>query len=203
MVVATTGFFDGVHRGHRKVIDTLCRRAGELGAESAVVTFWPHPRNVLRQDARDLRLLTSLEEKKELLKACGVDQIHVINFTRQFSMLSCEEFIKDYIIGKLGATEMIVGYDHHLGNPAFSTDIASVASGLGLKTIKEESVSDQYNTISSTYIRNLIATGGVVVSAVTLTSSDILYPTIQYILDPLARRGISSLSLFGIFSLIM
>ena len=48
MVVATTGFFDGVHLGHRKVIDTLCRRAGELGAESAVVTFWPHPRNVLR-----------------------------------------------------------------------------------------------------------------------------------------------------------
>lgn len=161
MVVATTGFFDGVHLGHRKVIDTLCRRAVELGAESAVVTFWPHPRNVLRQDARELRLLTSLEEKKELLKGCGVDQIHVLDFTRQFSKLSCEDFIRDYLIGKLGVSEMIVGYDHHLGNPAYSTDIASVASRLGLKTIKAESVSDQYNTISSTYIRNLVTTGGI------------------------------------------
>lgn len=160
-VIATTGFFDGVHTGHRKVIDTLCSTARERGAKSAVVTFWPHPRNVLRQDARELRLLNSLEEKKELLKACGVDEIHVLDFTRAFSRLSCEQFLKDYIIGELGASAMIVGYDHHLGNPAFSTDIASVAKGLGLETIKAGSVSDQYNTISSTYIRNLVATGGI------------------------------------------
>ena len=160
-VIATTGFFDGVHTGHRKVIDTLCRTAAERGAKSAVVTFWPHPRNVLRQDARELRLLNSLEEKKELLKACGVDEIHVLDFTRELSRTSCEQFLRQYIIGELGASAMIVGYDHHLGNPQFSTDIASVAASLNLETIKAGSVSDQYNTISSTYIRNLVATGGI------------------------------------------
>ena len=160
-VIATTGFFDGVHTGHRKVIDTLCRTAQQRGAKSVVVTFWPHPRNVLRQDARELRLLNSLDEKTELIKACGVDEVHVVDFTRALSRISCEDFLKEYIIGQLGASTMIVGYDHHLGNPQFSTDIAKVAKGLGLETIKAASVSDQYNTISSTYIRNLVATGGI------------------------------------------
>lgn len=161
MVIATTGFFDGVHKGHRKVIDTLCRTAKERGAESAVVTFWPHPRNVLRQDARELRLLSSLEEKKELLYACGVDRVEVIDFTRSLSRMSCEQFIKDYLIERLGASTLIVGYDHHLGNPEFDTDVTAVARSLGLETIKEVSVSDRYNTISSTYIRNLVSTGGI------------------------------------------
>ena len=161
MVVATTGFFDGVHLGHRKVIDTLCRTARERGAESAVVTFWPHPRNVLRQDARELRLLNSLEEKKALLKACGVDKVYVMDFTRALSRLSCEEFISKYIIGEIGASAMIVGYDHKLGNPAYSTDIAKVAGSLGIETIRAASVSDKYDTVSSTHIRNYIATGGI------------------------------------------
>lgn len=161
MIVATTGFFDGVHLGHRKVIDTLCSRAKELGAESAVVTFWPHPRNVLRQDSRELRLLNSLEEKKALLAACGVDHVQVVDFTRSLSRISCEDFIREYLIGKMEASELIVGYDHRLGNPQFDTDVTAVAQRLGLKTIKSGSVSDQYNTISSTYIRNLVATGGI------------------------------------------
>ena len=161
MVIATTGFFDGVHKGHRKVIDTLCRTAKERGAESAVVTFWPHPRNVLRQDARELRLLSSLEEKKELLHACGVDRVEVVDFTRSLSRMSCEQFIREYLVGRLGASTLIVGYDHHLGNPEFDTDVTAVAHSLGLETIKEVSVSDRYNTISSTYIRNLVSTGGI------------------------------------------
>ncbi len=161
MVIATTGFFDGVHTGHRKVIETLCRTAKERGAQSVAVTFWPHPRNVLRQDAQLLRLLTSLKEKEELLRDCGVDRVEVIDFTREFSTMSCEEFLKDYIIGEIGASALIVGYDHHLGSPEYSTDIRSVAAGLGLETIEAPSVSDAYNTVSSTYIRNLISTGGI------------------------------------------
>ncbi|MBO4558126.1 MAG: riboflavin biosynthesis protein RibF [Bacteroidales bacterium] len=161
-IIATTGFFDGVHAGHRKVIDTLCRTAAERGAKSAVVTFWPHPRSILRQDARDLRLLNSLEEKKELLKACGVDEVHVVDFTKELSRQSCESFIKEYLIDRVGASTLIVGYDHKLGNPAYSTDIAKVAAGLGLETIRAASVSDKYDTVSSTHIRNYIATGGIV-----------------------------------------
>lgn len=160
-LVVATGFFDGVHSGHRKVIDTLCRAAKERGAESAVVTFWPHPRSVLRQDARELRLLNSLEEKKALLQECGVDKVYVIDFTRSLSRLSCEEFISRYIIGEIGASAMIVGYDHKLGNPAYPTDIESVAGALGIETIRAASVSDKYDTVSSTHIRNYIATGGI------------------------------------------
>ena len=159
MVIATTGFFDGVHTGHRKVIETLCRTAKERGAQSVAVTFWPHPRNVLRQDAQQLRLLSSLKEKEELLRDCGVDRVEVVDFTREFSTMSCEEFLKDYIIGELGASALIVGYDHHLGNPEYSTDIRSVAAGLGLETIEAPSVSDAYNTVSSTYIRRLLEQG--------------------------------------------
>ncbi|MBP5505025.1 MAG: bifunctional riboflavin kinase/FAD synthetase [Bacteroidales bacterium] len=161
MVIATTGFFDGVHTGHRKVIDTLCRTAKERGGESVVVTFWPHPRNVLRQDARELRLLNSLEEKKELLKECGVDRVEVVDFTKSLSKISCEQFIQECLIGQIGASMLIVGYDHHLGNTAFDTNVTRVAKKLGLETIKAGSVSDQYNTVSSTYIRNLVATGGI------------------------------------------
>lgn len=162
MVIATTGFFDGVHTGHRTVINKLCEVARERGAESAVVTFWPHPRNVLRQDAKYLRLLTSLEEKTDLLKQCGVDHIHTIDFTKEFSRLSCDEFLKEYMIGRLGVSTLIVGYDHRMGNTAYSTDIEAAAEKLGMETIKVKSVSDSYNTISSTYIRNLISTGGIV-----------------------------------------
>ncbi len=161
MAIVTTGFFDGVHTGHRKVIDMLCKTARERGQQSIVVTFWPHPRNVLRQDARQLRLLNSLKEKQGRLKECGVDRIEVVDFTRELSRLSCEQFIRDYLIGKLGATALIVGYDHHLGNPEFSTNVLKVAGDIGLEAIRTDSVSDRYNTISSTYIRNLVATGGI------------------------------------------
>lgn len=81
MVVAT-GFFDGVHLGHRFILRTLVEEAAARGDESMVVTFWPHPRNVLQDDARNLRLLTSMEEKKALLKSIGVDHIEVLPFPR-------------------------------------------------------------------------------------------------------------------------
>ena len=74
MVIAT-GFFDGVHLGHRFVIEQLVKAARDRGDESMIVTFWPHPRNVLQDDARNLRLLTSLKEKEQLLSAIGVDRI--------------------------------------------------------------------------------------------------------------------------------
>ncbi len=87
MVIAT-GFFDGVHIGHRFVIERLVSEARERGDQSMVVTFWPHPRNVLQDDARNLRLLTSLEEKKALLKGLGVDHVEVLPFTKEFSRLT-------------------------------------------------------------------------------------------------------------------
>ena len=93
MVVAT-GFFDGVHVGHRLVIERLVNAAAVRGDESMVVTFWPHPRNVLQKEARSLRLLTTLQEKKELLHGMGVDHVEVMPFTRDFSSLTTEDYLR-------------------------------------------------------------------------------------------------------------
>ena len=162
MVVAATGFFDGVHLGHAKVIELLCSTAKAEGATSAVITFWPHPRSILRQDAGKLRLLKSLEEKEERLKALGVDEVHVVDFTREFSKMTAEEFIRDFLIKKFGVSTLIVGYDHRLGcKKTGSDDIVRIAESCGIKAVRVSAISDSYNTISSTYIRNLIETGGI------------------------------------------
>ncbi|MBO4657378.1 MAG: bifunctional riboflavin kinase/FAD synthetase [Bacteroidales bacterium] len=162
MVVAATGFFDGVHLGHAKVIELLCATAKAEGATSAVITFWPHPRSILRQDAGKLRLLNSLEEKEQRLKALGVDEVHVVDFTREFSKMTAEEFIRDFLIKKFGVSTLIVGYDHRLGcKKTGSDDIVRIADKCGIKAVRVGAISDSYNTISSTYIRNLIETGGI------------------------------------------
>ena len=88
MAVAATGFFDGVHLGHRKVIETLLRIASGRGEQSLILSFWPHPRTVLRNGARDLRLLSSREEKMDLLRALGVERIEVLPLSADFASLS-------------------------------------------------------------------------------------------------------------------
>ena len=98
MVIAT-GFFDGVHIGHRLVIEQLVDAARSRGDESLVVTFWPHPRTVLQQEARNFRLLTSMQEKVSMLKSLGVGRVEVIRFTKEFGALTTEQYLKDYLIG--------------------------------------------------------------------------------------------------------
>ena len=116
MVVAATGFFDGLHLGHRKVIEKLTSIAAEQGGESMIISFWPHPRNVLQQDAYKLRLLTTLEEKRELSFSLGIDRFEVICFDKEFSQLSTEEFFRGYLIEKYNVSTLVVGYDHRLGH---------------------------------------------------------------------------------------
>ena len=115
VAVLTTGFFDGVHLGHRHVISTVVSAARERGEEAIVVTFWPHPRTVLQQDARDFRLLTSLEEKKELLLAAGVDRVEVLPFTREFAAMKADEYLH-MLRDRFGATLVVMGYDNRIGS---------------------------------------------------------------------------------------
>ena len=115
MAVVTTGFFDGVHLGHRYLLDTVVSSARERGEEAVVVTFWPHPRTVLQQDARDLRLLTSLQEKKELLAAAGIDRIEVIPFTRDFAAMTAADYLR-MLRERFGASMLVMGYDNHIGS---------------------------------------------------------------------------------------
>ena len=91
MAVIATGFFDGVHIGHRLVLQTLVETARARGEESIVLTFWPHPRIVLQDDALRLRLLNTSEEKAALLKSIGVDRVEILPFTKEFSRMGAEE----------------------------------------------------------------------------------------------------------------
>ncbi len=157
-VVLATGFFDGVHTGHRLVIRELVRSANERGVESVVVTFWPHPRNVLQDDARNLRLLTSLEEKKLQLSALGVDWIEVLTFSRDFSQHTTAEYLRDIVRGRFGASAIVLGYDNRIGNDNLSTlETASIARGLGMEVIHVPRGLD----VSSTKIRTALSEGRV------------------------------------------
>ena len=160
MVIAT-GFFDGVHIGHRFVIEWLVNAARERGDQSMVVTFWPHPRNVLQDDARNLRLLTSLDEKKALLTGLGVDHIEVLPFTKEFSRLTTQEYFRDVLIARFGAKAILIGYDNRMGcDPQTPESIERIAEGEGLDVVRLGSVSSPSGvTVSSTKIREAVASG--------------------------------------------
>ena len=162
MVVAT-GFFDGVHLGHRHVIRQLVEAAAVRGDESMVVTFWPHPRNVLQKEARSLRLLNTLKEKKELLLSMGVDKVEVLDFTKDFSTMTTREYLM-MLIEKYGAKTILIGYDNRMGCDAKSADeVASIALGLGLEVIQASMVpSSEGFAVSSTKIRQRVEEGDVV-----------------------------------------
>ena len=166
MVVAT-GFFDGVHTGHRHVIRQLVEAAAVRGVESMVITFWPHPRNVLQKEARDLRLLTTLKQKKEILLDLGVDHIEVLSFTKDFSTMTAEEYLREVVIGEYGGTAILLGYDNRIGCDAKDADyVARKAEELGLEVIRTDAVQLQMgHAVSSTKIRARLAEGDVTAAA--------------------------------------
>ena len=163
MVVAT-GFFDGVHTGHRLVISQLVEAARARGTESMIVTFWPHPRNVLQKEARGLRLLSSLQEKISMLKSLGVDRVEVIEFTKDFSSLTMRQYLKDWLVGKFGATALLVGYDNRIGSDCSSSqEVVDAALELGLEVIRPGVLSAPKGyAVSSTKIRSCLERGDVV-----------------------------------------
>jgi len=112
--VLTLGTFDGLHLGHKKIIEKLKKRALFLNCRSFVVTFSPHPRNVVYGNNAP-NLLTSDKEKIRLFEEYGIENLLIVNFTKEFSQLSSESFFKNYIIEKIGLKEIVVGYDHHFG----------------------------------------------------------------------------------------
>ena len=161
MVVAT-GFFDGVHLGHRLVIEQLVEAAAVRGDESMVVTFWPHPRNVLQKEARSLRLLTSLHEKKDLLLDMGVDRVEVMPFTKDFSRMTTREYLRE-LMDRFGAKAVLIGYDNRMGCDADGADqVADVALDLGLEVIRTQMVPSEHGyAVSSTKIRERLEAGDV------------------------------------------
>ncbi len=112
--IVTVGNFDGVHLGHRAILDIVVRRAKDLAGEAVVYTFDPHPRKVLRPRGAP-RLLTTLEQKLELLEDAGADVVVVEPFTREFARTSADHFIRHHLHARLNPVEVYVGYDFHFG----------------------------------------------------------------------------------------
>ena len=149
-MIATTGFFDGVHRGHRLVIERLVSLARERGDESLVVTFWPHPRAVLQDGARELRLLTTLEEKKALLAGLGVSRVEVLDFSRSFAALTAEQYLRDVLRDRFGVTTLLVGYDNRLGSDRLTARaLAPMADSLGIELIELPPLSLQAESLDT------------------------------------------------------
>ena len=163
MAVVATGFFDGVHLGHRRVISALVSSARERAEEAIVVTFATHPRAVLQQDARTLRLLSSPAEKAAMLKSLGVDRVEVLDFTQDFSRMRAEEYLRDIVRDRLGGTAVLLGYDNRLGSDQLSPEqLRPLAGRLGMDVvIVPPARLDGDIIVSSTKIRAALSEGRV------------------------------------------
>lgn len=113
--VITIGTFDGVHQGHRKIIENLKQEAQKINGETVIITFHPHPRKVVSSAILGIRLINTLDEKIELLEKTGIDHLVICPFTDVFANQPAEEYIKDFLIGKFHPHTIIIGYDHRFG----------------------------------------------------------------------------------------
>src|SRR5512133_1871076 len=113
--VVTTGSFDGVHIGHKTILNRLRMLASKYDGESVLITFDPHPRKVLYPDTagKDLKLINSDEEKMMLLEKAGLDNVIIVSFTIDFSHITSEQFVCDFLIGILHAKVIVAGFNHH------------------------------------------------------------------------------------------
>lgn len=160
--VVTVGTFDGVHAGHRVLIDTVRQQAQQRNARSVIVTFHPHPREIITPGKDGIKLLTTLQERREILEEFGIDLLLVIPFDRDFSLLSSEEFIRNIIYEKIGVNEFVIGYDHHFGRDRAGTidTLKELGAKLGFdtKVVSKQEVDKE--TVSSTAIRKIISEEG-------------------------------------------
>jgi len=161
--VVTIGTFDGVHLGHRKVISRLNEIAREVGGESVIFTFYPHPRLVVSANESNLRLLSSFTEKAELLEKAGVNHLVVFPFTIDFAEMSYEEFIREILIGKMNIHTLVVGHDHRLGKKREGSyeNILALQKKLSFNVEKIDTFILDEVDISSSKIRAAIQNGDI------------------------------------------
>jgi riboflavin kinase/FMN adenylyltransferase len=158
----TTGTFDGVHIGHRTILNRLKEVAQKLEGESVLLTFYPHPRVVLQADS-DLKLLNTIEEKTELLEAAGIDHLIIHPFTKAFSRTTSLEFVRDILVNQIGTKKLVIGYDHHFGrNREGSFEHLKEFGPLYGFEVEEIPAQDIDNVnVSSTKIRKALVEGDV------------------------------------------
>ncbi|MDR2066056.1 MAG: bifunctional riboflavin kinase/FAD synthetase [Prevotellaceae bacterium] len=162
-LVAATGFFDGVHAGHQAILCNIVDEAKRQNKKSCVVTFWPHPRVVLSKDAETLRLLTTIDEKTEIISKLGINYFYLIPFTQKFSQLSAKQFFHNILIDKINISQLYIGYNHHFGHNARAgfDEIKKTGMKFNVDVFKTDEISCGRHKISSTIIRKLLETGDI------------------------------------------
>jgi riboflavin kinase/FMN adenylyltransferase len=178
--VITIGTFDGVHIGHRKILERLINNAKNTGLKSTVLTFFPHPRMILQKDV-DIKLLNTLEEKKQILETLGLDYLIVHPFTKEFSRLSATEFVRDILVNGLKVKKVIIGYDHRFGRNRNANIQDLMAFGNTLDFEVEEIPAQEIDdvSVSSTKIRNALLEGDVATANSYLSYAYMLTGTIK------------------------
>lgn len=158
--VLTLGVYDGIHLGHQAIISQLNRIAKEIGGESVLLTFEPHPRITLNKGADSLQLLTLLDEKTELLKNYGLQNLIIHPFTKEFSQLSADDFVK-LLVDDIGIRSMVIGYDHHFGKDRSGDfqELSRLSKIYGFDCVKVDEIKSDGHHVSSTQVRNSLLEG--------------------------------------------
>lgn len=158
----TVGTFDGIHLGHREIIEKLNKVKTAKGLRSIVITFEPHPQIVLKNKTGNIKILTTLEEKLEIFRSLNIDIVYVIKFNIEFSETTAEDFYKNYLIDKIGLNDLILGYDHMFGKNRegnFDT-LKALSKKYDFTVDKVEEFKIDGEHISSTVLRNLLCING-------------------------------------------
>lgn len=161
--VVTSGTFDGVHLGHQKIVKRLKEIASKNGGETVVITFWPHPRLILKPGDDSLRLLTTFEEKADILKQQGIQHLLRLTFTKEFSQITSLMFIKNILVDTIGTKKLVIGYDHRFGNNREGSfeqlKVNAPTYGFEVEEIERQDV--DHIGVSSSKIRHALENGDV------------------------------------------
>ena len=162
LTAITIGTFDGVHIGHRKILERLINDAKKTNLRSTVLTFFPHPRMVLQKDT-EIRLLNTIQEKIKILEHIGLDYLIIHPFTLEFSRISSTEFVRDILVNELKAKKIIIGYDHRFGRNRNANIQDLFAFGNTFNFEVEEIAAQEIDdvSVSSTKIRNALIDGDI------------------------------------------
>ena len=161
--VVTIGTFDGVHLGHRKIIERLKELADECGGETVILTFFPHPRMILHPEDESLKLINTIHEKAALLEQLGIDHLIITPFSRDFSNQSPEAYIRDVLVDTIGTKKIVIGYDHRFGKDRMGglDDLLKLGPVYGFDVIEIPEQDINEVAISSTVIRNALLNGAI------------------------------------------
>lgn len=197
--VVTTGSFDGVHVGHKVILQRLKNIAAEIEGETVLITFDPHPRKVLYPDTagKDLYLINSQREKIELLRKAGLDHLIIVDFTLEFSRITSVDFVKNILLNKVHARKIVIGFNHHFGHNREGDYEAlqqlGAEYGFDVEEIPEQDI--QNESVSSTKIRKALLDGNIQKANAYLDHHYIIMGLIREVNPKLREIGFPSFSI--------